>query len=74
MDAVAAADRAVSGGVVEELGADAFIYGTLSGIPEDELIVTCVAMGWPAEDFAANDVKADRLPVDRIVSFVGFDD
>ena len=25
-------------GVVEELGADAFIYGTLSGIPEDELI------------------------------------
>ena len=25
-------------GVVEELGADAFIYGTLSGIAEDELI------------------------------------
>jgi multiple sugar transport system ATP-binding protein len=25
-------------GVVEELGADAFIYGTLTGIPEDELI------------------------------------
>jgi len=25
-------------GVVEELGADAFVYGTLSGIPEDELI------------------------------------
>ena len=25
-------------GVVEELGADAFIYGTLAGIPEDELI------------------------------------
>jgi multiple sugar transport system ATP-binding protein len=25
-------------GVVEELGADAFIYGTLTGIAEDELI------------------------------------
>ena len=25
-------------GVVEELGADAFIYGTLAGIAEDELI------------------------------------
>ena len=25
-------------GVVEELGADAFIYGTLTGIPEDQLI------------------------------------
>jgi multiple sugar transport system ATP-binding protein len=25
-------------GVVEELGADAFIYGTLAGIPEDEMI------------------------------------
>ncbi|MCC6438314.1 MAG: nitroreductase [Acidimicrobiales bacterium] len=45
-----------------------------ANIPEDEIIVTCVAMGWPADDFAANDVKAARLPVDRVVSFVGFDD
>ncbi|MDH4144552.1 MAG: nitroreductase [Acidimicrobiia bacterium] len=44
-----------------------------SNIPEDEIIVTCVAMGWPAEDFAANDVKSSRVPVDQIVSFVGFD-
>lgn len=45
-----------------------------ANIPEDEIIVTCVAMGWPAEGFAANDVKAGRLPVERIASFVGFDD
>jgi multiple sugar transport system ATP-binding protein len=25
-------------GVVEELGADAFVYGTLTGLPEDQLI------------------------------------
>jgi hypothetical protein len=31
-------------------------------------------MGWPNEDFAANDVKAHRVPADELVSFVGFDD
>lgn len=45
-----------------------------AGIPDDEIIVTCVAMGWPAEDFAANDVKASRVPVEQIAHFVGFDD
>ncbi len=44
-----------------------------ANIPEDEIIVTCVAMGWPAEEFPANDVKAARVPVDQVVSFVGFD-
>jgi len=43
-------------------------------IPDDELIVTCVAMGWPDESFAANDVRSSRLPVDQVASFVGFDD
>jgi len=43
-------------------------------IPDDEISVTCVAMGWPDEAFAANDVKATRVPVDRIAHFVGFDD
>jgi multiple sugar transport system ATP-binding protein len=32
-------------GVVEELGADAFIYGTLSGIAEDELITAQQIVG-----------------------------
>lgn len=43
-------------------------------IPEDEIIVTCVAMGYPAEGFAANDVKSSRMPNESIVSYVGFED
>ena len=31
-------------------------------IPEDEVIVTCVALGYPEDDFAANDVKSSRRP------------
>ena len=45
-----------------------------ANIPEDEVIMTCVAMGWPNEEFAANDVKAHRVPAEKLVSFVGFDD
>lgn len=45
-----------------------------AGIPDDEVIVTCVAMGWPDESFAANHVKSTRVPVDEIAHFVGFDD
>ena len=44
-----------------------------SNIPEDQLIVTCVAMGWPDESFAANEVRSTRVSVDNVVSFVGFD-
>jgi nitroreductase len=45
-----------------------------ANIPETEVIMTCVALGWPDESFAANHVKAPRAPAERIVSFVGFDD
>lgn len=45
-----------------------------ANIPETEIIMTCVAMGWPRDDFAANDVKAPRVPADKIATFVGFDD
>lgn len=41
-------------------------------IPEDQVIMSCVAMGFPADDFAANDVVSTRRPVDEVVSFVGF--
>ena len=43
-----------------------------ANIPEDQIIVTCVAMGWPADGFAANDVKASRRPPDTVVTYVGF--
>ncbi len=43
-------------------------------IPDDQIIMSCVAMGFPRDDFAANDVVSTRRPVDEVVSFVGFDD
>jgi len=43
-------------------------------IPDDQVIMTCVAMGWPDEDFPANAVVPDRKTLDQAVRFVGFDD
>ena len=42
-------------------------------IPDDQIIMSCIAMGYPADDFAANDVVSERRPIDEVVSFVGFD-
>jgi nitroreductase len=42
-------------------------------IPDSRVIMTCVAMGYPDHDFAANDVKSRRAPNEDNVSFVGFD-
>jgi len=42
-------------------------------IPEDEVIMTCVAMGYPNDDFEANHVKSTRRPADDLATFVGFD-
>lgn len=44
-----------------------------ANIPEDEVIMTCVAMGWPDDDFVANHVVSRRASDDDDVSFVGFD-
>ncbi len=43
-------------------------------IPEDEVIMTCVAMGWPDPDFVANDVVSRRAMNDDVASYVGFDE
>lgn len=43
-------------------------------IPEDEVIMTCIALGWPDDSFAANDVISTRRPVQDVARFVGFDD
>lgn len=45
-----------------------------ANIPEDEIIMTCVAMGYPDDSFVANDVKSRRVPNEQVVSYVGFDD
>lgn len=44
-----------------------------ANIPEDQVIMTCVAMGYPDDSFAANDVKSHRRPADEVATFVGFD-
>ncbi len=45
-----------------------------ANIPEDEVIMTCVAMGYPDDEFVANHVVSRRASNDDFVSFVGFDD
>ena len=45
-----------------------------AGIPEDQVIQTCVALGWPDENFPANAVVSQRKPVDEAAVFVGFED
>jgi len=43
-------------------------------IPDDQVIMSCVAMGYPLADFPANDVVSTRRPVEDVVSFVGYPD
>ena len=50
------------------------IVREVAGIPENEVIMTCIAMGYPNDDFSANAVKSHREPNDAFVHYVGFDD
>jgi len=45
-----------------------------AGIPDDQVIQTCVAMGWPDDSFPANAVVSTRKSVDEAATFVGFND
>ncbi len=45
-----------------------------AGIPDNEVIMSCIALGYPADEFAANDVVSTRRDVDDVINFVGFDD
>ena len=45
-----------------------------AGIPEDQVIMKAVALGWPDETFPANAVVSHRKPVDEAVRFIGFPD
>ena len=47
---------------------------SLDGGTDDEVIMTCVAMGWPDESFSANAVVSERRTVSEVARFVGFDD
>ncbi len=45
-----------------------------AGIPDDQVIMISIAMGFPDDDFPANAVVSRRKSVDDAVVFVGFDD
>ena len=44
-----------------------------AGIPDDQVIMKAVALGWPEESFPANAVVSERKGVAEAVRFVGFD-
>jgi nitroreductase len=45
-----------------------------AGIPDDQVIMICIAMGYPDETFPANAVVSERKSVDEAAVFVGFED
>lgn len=45
-----------------------------AGIPDDQNIMICIAMGYPDNDFPANNVKSVREDNEAFVRYVGFED
>ena len=45
-----------------------------AGIPDDQVIMICVAMGYPDDSFPANAVVSERKSVDEATTFVGFEE
>ena len=45
-----------------------------AGIPDDQIIMKAIALGWPDEDFPANAVVSERKSVEEAARFVGFED
>ena len=45
-----------------------------AGIPEDQVIMKSIALGWPDESFPANAVVSERKSVEEAAVFVGFDE
>jgi nitroreductase len=45
-----------------------------AAIPDDQVIMKAVALGWPDESFPANAVVSERKGVDEAARFVGFGD
>jgi nitroreductase len=45
-----------------------------AGIPDDQIIMKSIALGWPDDDFPANAVVSARRSVQDASRFLGFDD
>lgn len=45
-----------------------------AGIPDDQVIMKSIALGWPDETFPANAVVSERKPLADTLNFVGFVD
>lgn len=45
-----------------------------AGIADDQVIMICIAMGYPDDSFPANAVVSERKSVDEAAVFVGFED
>jgi nitroreductase len=69
---LAAWDRGI-GAVVNGQGISrSDIVREVARIPDDEAIMTAVAMGYPDEAFPANAVRSERAPAEHFVRYVGF--
>ncbi len=63
------------GSVINGQGAmQAQVVREHAGIADEHKLITCVALGYPDDSFAANAVKSSRAPVSTTTTFVGFDD
>ena len=45
-----------------------------ANIPDDQVIMICVAMGYPDENFPANKVVSRRRDLEDVATFIGFND
>ncbi len=50
------------------------IVREIAEIPDDEVIMTCIAMGYPDDSFSANGVTSGRESNESFVRYVGFEE
>lgn len=43
-----------------------------AGIPDDQVIMKSIALGWPDKSFPANAVVSERKSLDEAARFLGF--